>query len=347
MAGRALRMAGAKAVEAAAQSSLRTQMSALSLYNSLRDDGGGAARVAMEDRDPEVWPCDCAMLPTDVLSRRNPFPQDKRIRFVESTHKYYIDGEEAPTSTTSIVHAPFPHFDTKGRAQAAVGKPKYPGMSARQIARSWAAAGRNAANHGTTMHAAIEVAINTGYWSQDPRIQTELAMARDFIAKEIEPRGLEWFRTEPTVFVDPKKSPGGFVLPGSVDCLCRHPETGEVWVFDWKRVKGLDQPSARGNFGWGFPPFDKLENTKVSHYSLQLHVYRHILVHYYGFKIPKENLFMVAFHPAYPTYLMVPAIDVEHLVDHIMSNYPRYLEIAMKNRQEEREVEAWRDGPGE
>lgn len=324
------------------QSSWRDCLSARTLSQSLQNDGGGNARTGIDERDPEIWPCDCATLPTDVLSRKHPFPQDKRIRFVESTHKYYIDGMESPTSTTSIVHAPFPHFDTKAQAEAATQSQKYAGKSARQIARIWKASGTSAANLGTTMHAAIEVAINTQYWSKDPRIQTELSMAKDFIAKEIVPRGLEFFRTEPTVFVDPKTSPGGFVLPGSVDCLCRHPKTGELWVFDWKRVKGLEDAKVGGRFGWGIhPPFDKLENTKVSHYSLQLHVYRHILVHYYGFKIPKENLYMVAFHPAYPTYKMVQALDLENEVNHIMTNFPRYLEIANQNKKLDADAEAW------
>jgi len=322
---------------------VREHLSSLALAAAAnRGAGSAASRTSVEDRDPAVWPVDCFHLPTDRFAKLNAFPQDARIRFVESTHKYYIDGKEAPTSVTSVVHSPFPHFDTQAQAHRCVGKPKYAGLDARAIARQWQANGTAAANLGTTMHAAVEVALNTGYWSQDPRIQPELAMARDFVATEIDGRGLEVFRTEPTVFVDPARA--DFVLPGSVDCLCRDPKTGELWIFDWKRVEKLDL-SVGGRFGWGEPPFDRLENIKHSHYSLQLHVYRYILVHYYGFAVPKENLFMVAFHPANTGYRMIRAADVADLVaTELMGQFPKYLAKIEHSKRATAATEAWRDG---
>lgn len=308
------------------------------------DGGAAASRTAIEERDPRVWPCDCLALPTDALANRNPFPQDARIRFVESTHKYYIDGKVAPTSVTSVAHAPFPHFDTRARAEGCVGADKYRGLTARQIARQWAESGRRASALGTTMHAAVEVALNTGYWSRDHRIQPELALARDFVQKEIVDRGLEVFRTEPTVF-GPLGGPDGPLLPGSVDCLCRDPKTGELWIFDWKRVEKLDV-TVGGRFGWGEPPFNRLENTKHSHYSLQLHVYRHILVHHYGFTIDPKNLYMVTLHPANTGYRMLRAADVSDLVatELMGPRYPVYLDKIEHGKRADAANEAWRAG---
>lgn len=303
--------------------------------------GSVASRTAMHDRNPLVWPCDCLAMPTDALAKRNPFPQDKRIRFVESTHKYYIDGVEAVTSVTSMAHAPFPHFDTKERAEASVGNHKYAGLTALEIAQQWSDSGERASSLGTTMHAAIEVALNTNYWSTDHRIQPELAMARAFFNTEVAGRGLEVFRTEPTIFGPLGDS--GLVLPGSVDCLCRDPNTGELWIFDWKRVEKL-YVSVAGRFGWGEGPFNRLENIKYAQYSLQLHIYRHILVNHYGFSIHPDNLYMVALHPANTGYRMLRALDVSDLVatELMGSNFAAHLETIRHHKACDAASEAWK-----
>jgi ATP-dependent exoDNAse (exonuclease V) beta subunit len=314
----------------------RTLRSLLSMHAAA--SGGGDARISMEDRDKKTWPSDCFYLSTDVLALKNPFPQDQRIRFVESTHKYYIDGKLAPISVTSFVHAPFDEFDAMEQAfkqveKARSGNPraKYPNMTAREIARAWLDNGAQQSSLGTTMHAAIEVYLNTGYWSRDVRVQYELSLARDFVQKEIVDRGLEVYRTEPTIYVDPQMHPKQYVLPGSVDCICRDPKTDELHIFDWKRSKQIDK-TKNGFGGYGtVGPLTQHENVNFVQYSLQLHVYRHILVNYYGKKVPKDALFIVVFHPSNSTYLKIPTADMSAEVDWLMENYELCLQLGKEH----------------
>lgn len=310
--------------------------------------GGGGARISIFERDPSQWPSDCYFLSTDRLSFLNAFPQDSRIRFVEKTHKYYIDGIEAPTSVTSLVHSPFPQFDPRVKIpNMRTRESQYPGMTTRQIASLWEASGKEASRLGTKMHAAIEVALNTGYWSLDPEIQTELHMAREFVQHEIVDKDLEVYRTEPTPFIDPKLTAGGMMLPGSVDCVCRNKNTGEFEIMDWKRVPAHKKLGATmgGAYGYGLPPFDHLEAISFYQYSLQLYVYRYILMRYYHLSVPKSGLYMVSFHPENPTYIKIRAHDVEREAEYLIDHYWDYLKIIHHHQAVDKQIVQWREEP--
>ena len=315
------------------------------LYMSLltkTSAGSGDARISIDDRDKAVWPSDCLYLSTDVLAKKHPFPQDARISFVESTHKYYIDGEESPISVTGFIKAPFSNFDAVAQCErlAKGQNPKYAGMTAKQIGLSWIANGNEASGLGTTMHAAIEVALNTGYWSKDPRILPEMAMAKRFVDEQIFGKGLEPFRTEPIVFIDPKLA-GGMVLPGSVDCVCHNPATNEFWIFDWKRSKNLVQ-TMNGRYGFGHAgPFTEDEDIDYTKYSIQLHTYRYIMQTYYGLNIPKANLYMVVFHPKNDNYVMFQAKDVADKIPWLLQNYQWCVEQSKKAKAQEAAYKEW------
>ena len=317
----------------------RLYLSALAQAN----DGKGDARISIEDRDKSVWPSDCLYLSTDVLAKRHPFPQDPRISFVESTHKYYIDGAESPISVTGFIKAPFSSFDARAQAErlAKSDNPKYVGMTAKEIGRSWIDNGNLASGLGTRMHAAVEVALNTGYWSQDRLILPEMAMAQRFVKEQIYDKGLVPFRTEPIVFVDPAKN-AGRMLPGSVDCVCHNPTTNEYAVFDWKRSKNLVKTmDGRHGFGKADTPFAEDEDIDYTKYSIQLHTYRYILETYYGLTIPKENLYMVVFHPKNTSYIMFQAKDMSAKIPWLMENYDWCVEQSAASKALEANYKAW------
>jgi ATP-dependent exoDNAse (exonuclease V) beta subunit len=320
----------------------RLHLSALALHASSL---GGGARIAITDRDLSVWPLDCRFISTDTLARRNPFPQDARISFVEKTHKYYVDGQEAAISVTSFVHAPFPVFNTPeviARMSRRTRMEKYPNMEDRAIALAWDANARDASMLGTCMHAALECYANTGVWSRDPRITKEIAMANTFFQKEVYGRGLEVFRTEPTIFVEPSET--GFLLPGSVDCILRDPVKDEYWVVDWKRSKEIVL-TAGGAYGYGAPPFDKLENTNFFHYSLQLHTYCYILKRFYKLNVNPKHLYMVVIHSNQESYQMIAAANLQHLVEHeLMPNFDKYISMAEEHKALEATIAVWKAG---
>jgi hypothetical protein len=284
--------------------------------------GGDGARVAIKDRELADWPSDMRAVPTDELAELNVFEPDASIRFDEGPHKYYIRGLQAEMSVTTFVHAFFAGFDAEAvlrRMSATRKATEHPGLSDREIARKWRRKGDLAAGLGTRMHAAIEVFCNTGLVSRDPLIAPEMEMWRRFYQAEIVARGLEFYRTEPIIFADPETN-NGWGLPGSVDCLCRDPATGRVWIFDWKRVPATkfgDKAYRRGTR----PPFDQLKDNKRTLYSLQLHTYRYILQRWYGLEIAPTDLYMVSFHPENAGYAMIQALDVAAQVEWMFQHY--------------------------
>lgn len=318
----------------------RVHTSALALCG--RNSGG--ARIDVTARDQNVWPVDCRFLSTDVLARRNPFPQDAHIQFVESTHKYYIDDREAPISVTSFVHAPFPAFDTRAviaHMSAKTRDAKYKGLTDKQIARAWADNAAEASMLGTCMHAAMEVYLNTGYLSRDPRIRRETEMIREFVQQEITGKGLEIFRTEPTIYADDPVT--GFLLPGSVDCVFFDPQANEYGVLDWKRSKEIVQ-TAQGRYGYGEGAFAALENVNFFQYSLQLHTYCYILRKYYHLNVNPARLYMVVIHPNYEKYQMFAAADVADLVENELFREPqKYIAMAREHKMVEEHTHAWRE----
>lgn len=316
----------------------RVHNSALALSSQ-----SAGARIGVAARDQNVWPVDCRFLSTDVLARANPFPQDARIKFVESTHKYYVDGREAPISVTSFVHAPFPAFDTQGVIAAMSLKTretKYKGLSDKQIAQAWADNAAEASMLGTCMHAAMEVYLNTGYLSRDPRIARETQMIEEFVNVEIRDKKLIVYRTEPTIFADDPET--GFLLPGSVDCIVYDPSNQEYAVLDWKRSKEIVQ-TAHGRYGYGEDAFHKIENVNFYQYSLQLHTYCYILRKYYNMNVNPQRLYMVVIHPNYEKYQMIPAANVADLVETELFRYPqKYITMAQQHKALEEANAEWR-----
>lgn len=316
---------------------------ALSRY-ALASEKDGGSRIKLSDRDLTVWPQDCRYISTSYLAQKNPFPRDADIVLDEASHVYTINGKDAPFSSTGFVHSPFSHFDP--RVAIPMMNPEkrfsqHSNRTDRQIARFWKKLGEEASSMGTRVHAAVEIALNTGYWSKDHRIQVEIHQAMDFYKKEVVDKGLQVYRTEPMIYLELPN----FVLPGSVDCIFYDSKTNEYGLFDWKRSKGI-KTSASGRNGYGMIPFDQMEDLNYSHYSLQLCLYAYILKTQYGLNVNPRRLYIVVFHPNFGSYQMYQAADVYHLIEtELIPNREKYVRIMRNNKALEEEIEKWRTKP--
>lgn len=306
------------------------------------------ARTKITDRDPQVWPNDCYYVPTDTLSLKNKFvPQDDQIKFIESTHEYFIKGKKAPISVTSLVHAPFKHFDPKSYLESLTPekrKEKFGTSDIKTQMKKWNQYGKEMADLGTKMHAALEIYCNTGIWTQDQQMMIEMQHARNFMKHEIEDKNLEFYRTEPIVFID---QPGqtseepGIMIAGSVDLVCKHKHKNEYYIFDWKRSKEI-KTNSYGKFGT-FAPFTDIPDAPHNgHYPLQLHVYRYILSHFYHLNIPKENLYLVVINPVFQDYKVIQCPDYSEQVEWFFkstANFQKCVELHQHHQQRLKELE--------
>ena len=102
-----------------------------------------------------------------MLEIVNVHPRDKRIRFEEGPHLYYIDGKKVDVSVTTWIHSHFSHFNPekiwKEFIEPKLGDPtyKYYAMTKQQVFDSWRLNGVDASTKGTHLHYDIE-----HYWNE-------------------------------------------------------------------------------------------------------------------------------------------------------------------------------------
>jgi len=246
--------------------------------------------------------------------------RSRMVDFKESTHEYTKGTETATMSVTGFVSSVFPVFDAKKMSQQCTKSRKYAGKSAEDIELEWETNGKEAARLGTMMHQAIEIGINTGYWDEE---FPEMEAAKTVYGSIIVEKNVTQYFCEAMIY---NNSP---FLPGTVDILYKHPTRDEFYIGDWKRT---DKVEKRG-YGKGcIGPFVDIEDNSLNRYSLQLHIYRYILIKCYGFNVPSSNLFIVAFSPGTCAYKIINAVDMYDNVVWMFDNFNVCLENFKKNK---------------
>jgi ATP-dependent exoDNAse (exonuclease V) beta subunit len=243
----------------------------------------------------------------------------KAITRDASTRRYKITLDSrviySNTSVTSYLKLFFPQFNAID-AYEKMGKrslEKYTGMTRDQVLASWNEKGIKSAREGTKMHADIENFIKFGKVSHT----NEMSKYIDFVDTVCKPIGLKAEKVEQKIFV---QLPGNKCLAGEVDYIGKDRD-GNVYIIDWKRIENL-QKTAYGNFGYGLHCCDRLENVKYNYYSLQLHLYRYMLMHTYDMVINPEHLLICNLHPDNDTYQYYVANDVSNIVEKMIGMFP-------------------------
>ena len=247
------------------------------------------------------------------LASKNPHPSDYRVKTVhtDDVHVYYLDGRcDNIVSSTSLVHAFFPEFDTIEQAakklntkthQKNINRKSYDYRhcyTVQDIIDKW----NLWRDLGTELHDCIERYLNKEpdalyTMSEDNKVpfQQFLTFWGDTVFRDWED-----FRTEWAVFDEETR------VAGKIDYVGRLPN-GNVVILDWKRSKSITDCSFERfqNLppAMGFGPCARLENCKYITYSLQLNLYKYILEKNYGVRVQK--MFLVQMHP---TLKAMPAI---------------------------------------
>lgn len=273
-----------------------------------------------------------------------------RSTFEEEGHRYTItrkDGEKivCPFSTTSFIHTPFEIFDPR-RVLRCMKKTtreseKYAGKSDAEIIKMWQDGGRIASGNGTAMHNLIEDYINTGKRPDTEAYSTELDYFEQYVTDCVEGRGLEFAASEIRVFYEHDEDTGFDPLPGCVDALMKYKDKDKFFIADWKRSKRIDMPEDAFKNSMDILP--DIPDVNFCHYSLQLHIYRHILVTQYGLTIDENDLEFVVFHPDNDSYKRFPAQDFSGEVETMFENYDIFSDAALRDKQLHHEISTWCD----
>lgn len=257
----------------------------------------------------------------ESLESRHAHPRDKHILFDEPSHTYTVHGEGGYVSVTSIKERYFEKFDAKAVAQKMITKPAFRTNKAyvalladdppadvlvQRITTQWEEYGRAQSDLGTTMHNFIENYYNGKKQTVPVECIRELSYFSRFKTL-MKQRNLRPYRTEWRIYDEETR------VCGTIDMIYYNPATQTYHMVDWKRSKKIS------SFGYrkrGRGPCSYLDDCNLSHYTLQLNVYKYILEKHYGIVI--HDMALGVFHPNNASYQHIELIDIQHTVRAIM-----------------------------
>jgi hypothetical protein len=267
--------------------------------------------------------------PWQSLAFKNVHPRDKNVRFVESTHTYYINGSsKGIVSTTGFVHAFFGHFDPKVGIACMKRDPekwaKNPlyGKTDEEIIEIWSKSGQEASGKGTALHLAIEQHLNGAVDRIPPDVMEtpEWRYYMNFYNDNKD--SLEPYRTEWEVWDDEHR------LSGSIDMIFKRKD-GDFAVYDWKRSKQIKMDN---KYQSGEGPMSHLPDCNYWHYTLQLNVYRWFLQKHYGLKV--VELAIVIFHPNNTNYQVFKLNILDDEIQDMLDARKRAVQMGSKKAVE-------------
>ena len=176
----------------------------------------------------------------EVLKAKNPFPNEDRLVFEETSHTYAFDGVVVPCSVTTLVHRFVGKFDPGGALAGMKSRDSWEWkqqqylksdgelMSDEEIVSQWAHNGLVQRSRGTLLHYHVEQYLNglTIEEPHSPEFKQFLALYNSTIVGK-----MEVFRTEISMHHS------GLAVAGQADCLCT--DTDGIVIWDSKRVARL------------------------------------------------------------------------------------------------------------
>lgn len=246
----------------------------------------------------------------DYLATINRNLRDNNISFQDEGHIYTIkhpgclEGDTCFTSVTRFIHT----FIEKFNADKIIynmmrssnwSNSKYYGMTKSEIKLLWDSNGKEASTAGTNMHYDIECTYNNMSVKNDSiEYSYFLNFYKDF--NHLKPYRTEWLIYDEDLH-----------LAGSIDMTFINSD-GNIEIYDWKRAKEISKNS-KWNKWIKNPIISHLPDTNYWHYSLQLNVYKAILIRKYGMNV--SNLYLVCLHPNHDNYLRIPVADLQYEVN--------------------------------
>lgn len=181
-------------------------------------------------------------------------------------HRYMLNNTVPMLSVTTLVKQSFPQFDSNKIAAAYARKH---GLTKEAVLSMWAEKGNNSAQFGTLVHAQAESLIKGE--TPDTATNDREAVLFRRVGKAVEElqSHLNLVATEKIVFSPEHK------LAGTIDLIMESRDKGTVYILDWKTNEKISRDNPYNKFA--LPPIDHLPDNHVSHYGLQLSLYRYIL----------------------------------------------------------------------
>jgi len=192
---------------------------------------------------------------------------ERFVTFSEENHLYLLDGKEKMVSGTTFIKSFFPKFE-KDKIAFFYGRKH--GMTKDQVLAMWSEKGTRAAEYGTNCHYYAECIIKGELPPKPKNEKEEKTFQRIRMAVDGMSNHIEFIDSEMIVF-SPKH-----MIAGTIDLLARSKNTNIVYVLDWKTNEKVEFENRYGEYAYF--PIEDLPNCNGMHYTLQLNLYRYLLI---------------------------------------------------------------------
>lgn len=213
-------------------------------------------------------------------------PRGQKITFDEDAHKYTDSQGNVYKSVTTVIHSLFPEFEREKMAyfvaRKRVMKDKgYPDkestpvpevMAERDIVlEEWEENKNQACDLGTQVHRYCEcklLGVDFDMEFTSDRAKKVARVADKFLV-DLD-KSYEFLETEKIIFRKP------YLLAGTVDLIMKNRKSGKLCIFDHKTNKAINMTDAYGKKGKMF--LQHIDNCNYLHYTLQLSLYKYMLI---------------------------------------------------------------------
>lgn len=213
-------------------------------------------------------------------------PQGCKIYYRDEDHKYYDEDGGVYQSVTTIIHSLFPEFEKDKMsyfvARKRVMKDKgYPDKDSvpndeieeekKVVLKEWEDNKNVSCDLGTEVHRYCECKLAGVDFDMELTSDRakKIAKSADEFLLELD-KSYEFLEAEKIIFRKP------YLLAGTVDLIMRNRNTGNLCVFDHKTNKAINKTDSYGKTGKLF--LSHIENCNYMVYTLQLSLYKHMLI---------------------------------------------------------------------
>ena len=207
--------------------------------------------------------------------------------FYESTHEYFYYDKPVKQSVTQFISTLFEPFD---KDTISLNYAKKHGLSQEDVLKDWEKKGNISSTSGTIIHKYLEdyargkvfdidysLADKLGIREEvEERVNLLLPQAKKFHDETL--NKLIPIQCEYTVGIDD-------VIAGNIDLLCWNVKAGEFQIWDYKNLKEMTTYSKYKKFGKF--EFSNVQDSHLSHYSIQQNLYKIMLERKLGIKVGK------------------------------------------------------------
>jgi len=242
------------------------------------------------------------------------------VIFHEDGHKYYIDGKEAISSTTLIGKYEKPFDEMYWSERKAPEK----GMSPEEVRDMWKLGGEQAGFKGTKVHSYLENLIANKVLSFEEQagvMMEDCGDVRDAYDK-IVPMIHKFYDTIKGKLIPIRSEivigDLELLIAGMIDQLFFNVKSGKLELWDWKTNKKINTSSPYKLL----KPLNKLSDSKLDVYSLQLSLYKYII--HKNTDLELGDSYICWFNEKNPKYKIFKCHDYTNEVGTMIKHYEEF-----------------------